>query len=140
MNETITDIAKKFLRDEKIATRQALLLATLGLTKNVGDMADITYGVNYSQHPFDTERKNQMIEHLGYAMLNWQILALATGETGDEIMTRFINEWQTKHSGTEKASIKDLLKHLKANVKPEANAQQQQIAGKPAAVEPTHQL
>ncbi len=111
MNNNIKEIAEKFLEEEKIPTKTALLMASLGLNKSAGDIADIAYGVNFSQHAYNDERREQMVEYLGYAMLNWQILALSTGISADEIAKRFEAEWLTKHTG--KASIKDLLKHLK---------------------------
>ncbi|MCM1404437.1 MAG: hypothetical protein NC133_02985 [Prevotella sp.] len=115
MNDKIKEIAEKFLAEEKIPTKTALLMASLGLSKNVGDVADIAYGVNFNQHPYNEERQRQMVDCLGYIMLNWQILALSTGLNADEIAQRFTAEWETKHLG--KASIKDLLKHLKPNVR-----------------------
>lgn len=115
MNNEIKEIAEKFLAEEKIPMKPALLMASLGLNKSAGDIADIAYGVNFSQHPYNEERQQQMVEYLGYAMLNWQILALSTGLSADEISKRFSAEWLTKHTG--KASIKDLLKHLKPNAR-----------------------
>ncbi len=111
MNNEIKEIAEKFLAEEKIPPKTAILMASLGLNKSAGDIADIAYGVNFSQHAYNDERRQQMAEYLGYAMLNWQILALSTGISADEIAKRFTAEWLTKHTG--KASIKDLLKHLK---------------------------
>lgn len=115
MNNEIKEIAEKFLAEEKIPTKAALLMASLGLNKSAGDIADIAYGVNFSQHAYNEERQQQMVEYLGYAMLNWQILALSTGLSADEISKRFTAEWLTKHTG--KASIRDLLKHLKPNAR-----------------------
>lgn len=115
MNDHIKEIAEKFLAEEKIPVKPALLMASLGLNKSAGDIADIAYGVNFSQHPYSEERQQQMIEYLGYAMLNWQILALSTGVSADEIAKRFEAEWLTKRTG--KASIKDLLKHLKPSAR-----------------------
>ncbi len=115
MNDKIKEIAEKFLAEENIPTKTAMLMASLGLTKNVGDIADIAYGINFNQHPYNEERQKQMVDYLGYVMLNWQILALSTGLNADEIAKRFAAEWLTKRTG--KASIKDLLKHLKANVR-----------------------
>lgn len=113
MNNDIKEIAEKFLTEEKISPKTALLMASLGLNKSAGDIADIAYGVNFSQHAYNDERRQQMVEFLGYAMLNWQILALSTGISADEIAKQFANEWITKRTG--KASIKALLKHLKPN-------------------------
>jgi hypothetical protein len=113
MNNNIKEIAEKFLTEEKIPTKAAILMASLGLNKSAGDIADIAYGINFNQHPYNEERQQQMIEYLGYAMLNWEILALSTGISADEIAKRFSAEWLTKRTG--KASIKDLLKHLKPN-------------------------
>lgn len=115
MNNEIKEIAEKFLAEEKVPTKAALLMASLGLNKSAGDIADIAYGVNFSQHAYNEERQQQMVEYLGYAMLNWQILALSTGLSADEIAKRFTAEWLTKHTG--KASIRDLLKHLKPNAR-----------------------
>ena len=115
MNDKIKEIAEKFLAKENISPKTALLMASLGLSKSAGDVADIAYGVNFNQHPYNEERQNQMVEYLGYVMLNWQILALSTGINADEIINRFSAEWLTKRTG--KASIKDLLKHLKSNVR-----------------------
>ena len=115
MNNEIKEIAEKFLAEEKVPTRAAILMASLGLNKSAGDIADIAYGVNFSQHAYNEERQQQMVEYLGYAMLNWQILALSTGLSADEIAKRFTAEWLTKHTG--KASIRDLLKHLKPNAR-----------------------
>ena len=113
MNDEIKEIAEKFLTEEKVSPKAALLMASLGLNKSAGDIADIAYGVNFSQHAYSDERRQQMVEFLGYAMLNWQILALSTGISADEIAKQFSNEWITKRTG--KASIKALLKHLKPN-------------------------
>lgn len=111
MNEHIKEIAEKFLEEEGIPTKASILMASLGLNKSAGDIADIAYGINFNQHAYNEERQKQMVEYLGYAMLNWQILALSTGLSADEIAKRFAAEWLTKRTG--KASIKDLLKHLK---------------------------
>lgn len=113
MNDKIKTIAEKFITEENIPQKTAILMASLGLNKNAGDIADIAYGINFNQHIYNEERKKQMIEYLGYAMMNWQILASCTGISADEIADRFAAEWITKHDG--KASIKDLLKHLKSN-------------------------
>ena len=130
MNNQIKEIAEKFLTEEKIPTKAALLMASLGLNKRAGDIADIAYGVNFSQHAYNTERQQQMVEYLGYAMLNWQILALTTGLSADEIAKRFSAEWLTKHTG--KASIKDLLKHLKPNARVMENAYEKPVEKTPA--------
>lgn len=115
MNDKIKEIAEKFLAEENIPTKTAILMASLGLSKNVGDVADIAYGINFNQYPYNEDRQKQMVDYLGYIMLNWQILALSTGLNADEIANRFSAEWLTKRTG--KASIKDLLKHLKQNVR-----------------------
>ena len=112
MNEHIKEIAEKFLKEENIPMKTAILMASLELNKNAGGIADIAYGINFNQHAYNEDRQNQMIEYLGYIMLNWQILAMSTGINADEIAKRFAAEWLTKRTG--KASIKDLLKHLKA--------------------------
>ena len=113
MDNRIKEIAEKFIAEEGIPTRTAILMASLGLNKSAGDIADIAYGINFNQHPYNEERQKQMVDYLGYVMLNWQILALSTGLSADEISKRFAAEWLTKHTG--KASIKDLLKHLKTH-------------------------
>jgi|GEM_PF-3133756 len=130
MNNQIKEIAEKFLEEEKISTKSALLMASLGLNKSAGDIADIAYGVNFSQHIYNQERQQQMVEYLGYAMLNWQILALSTGLSADEIGKRFAGEWLTKHTG--KASIKDLLKHLKPNARAMEAAAHEKMANEVA--------
>ena len=112
MNDRIKEIAEKFLEEDGIPTKTAILMASLGLNKSAGDIADIAYGINFNQHPYNEERQKQMIDYLGYVMFNWQLLALSTGLSADEIAKRFASEWLTKRTG--KASIKDLLKHLKA--------------------------
>lgn len=143
MNDHIKEIAEKFLAEEKIPMKPALLMASLGLNKSVGDIADIAYGVNFNQHPYSEERQQQMVEYLGYAMLNWQILALSTGLSADEIAKRFEAEWLTKRTG--KASIKDLLKHLKPNARAmettpnPAAPTKGVVAEKPTNSEPTHE-
>lgn len=111
MDSRIKEIAEKFLEEEGIPTKTAILMASLGLNKDAGDIADIAYGINFNQHAYNEERQKQMVDYLGYVMLNWQILALSTGLSADEISKRFAAEWMTKRTG--KASIKDLLKHLK---------------------------
>ena len=126
MNNQIKEIAEKFLAEEKITPKTALLMASLGLNKSAGDIADIAYGVNFNQHIYNAERQQQMVEYLGYAMLNWQILALSTGLSADEIGKRFASEWLTKHTG--KASIKDLLKHLKPNARAMEEAVHEKLA------------
>ena len=133
MNDEIKSIAEKFLAEEKVPTKAALLMASLGLNKSAGDIADIVYGVNFSQHAYNPERQEQMIEYLGYAMLNWQILALSTGITADEIAKRFASEWETKRNG--KASIKALLKHLKANARTTENQTSDKTTGKATTAE-----
>lgn len=135
MNNEIKEIAEKFLAEEKIPLKPALLMASLGLNKSAGDIADLAYGVNFNQHPYNEERQQQMIEALGYAMLNWQILALSTGVNADEIIKRFVAEWETKHTG--KASIKDLLKHLKPNARTTETTTTNQPNVNPAATTKT---
>lgn len=115
MNDRIKEIAEKFIKEEGITTKTSLLMASLGLNKNAGDIADIAYGVNFNQHLYNEERQSQMIDYLGYVMFNWQILALSIGLSTEEIAKRFASEWLTKRTG--KASIKDLLKHLKTPVR-----------------------
>ena len=115
MNDRIKEIAEKFIKEEGITTKTSLLMASLGLNKNAGDIADIAYGVNFNQHLYNDERQSQMIDYLGYVMFNWQILALSNGLSTEEIAKRFASEWLTKRTG--KASIKDLLKHLKTPVR-----------------------
>lgn len=115
MNDRIKEIAEKFIKEEGITTKTSLLMASLGLNKNAGDIADIAYGVNFNQHLYNDERQSQMIDYLGYVMFNWQILALSIGLSTEEIAKRFASEWLTKRTG--KASIKDLLKHLKTPVR-----------------------
>ncbi len=119
MNDKIKEIAEKFIEEEAIPTKTAILMASLGLNKSAGDIADIAYGINFNQHPYSEERQKQMVDYLGYIMLNWQILALSTGLNADEIAKRFAAEWLTKRTG--KASIKDLLKHLKTPVRTQQN-------------------
>ncbi len=139
MEDKIKEIAETFLSEENISVKNALQLATLGLTKSVGDIAELTYGVNYSQHPYNDDRKNQLADYLGYAMLNWQILALASGYSGEAIGNRFAAEWLTKHLG--KASIKDLLKHLKPTAKQqETPTQEHQVDREAAPINPTKQI
>lgn len=139
MDDKIKEIAETFLSEENISLKNALQLATLGLTKSVGDIAELTYGVNYSQHPFSTDRKSQLADYLGYALLNWHILALASGYSGEEIGNRFAAEWLTKHLG--KASIKDLLKHLKPTAKQqETPTQEQKVDREPTPVGFTKQV
>ena len=92
MDDKIKEIAEAFLSEENVTIKNALQLATLGLTKSVGDIAELTYGVNYSQHPYNDDRKGQLADYLGYALLNWHILALASGYSGEEIGTRFAAE------------------------------------------------
>ena len=111
MNDRIKEIAEKFIDEEGISTKTSILMASLGLNKSAGDIADIAYGINFNQYPYNEERQNQMLDYLGYVMFNWQILAMSTGVNADEIAKRFAAEWLTKRTG--KASIKDLLKHLK---------------------------
>ncbi len=115
MNDRIKEIAEKFIKEEGITTKTSLLMASLGLNKNAGDIADIAYGVNFNQHLYNDERQSQMIDYLGYVMFNWQVLALSIGLSTEEIAKRFASEWLTKRTG--KASIKDLLKHLKTPVR-----------------------
>ena len=115
MDNKIKEIAEKFIAEENIPTKTAILMATLGLNKNAGDIADIAYGINFNQYAYNEERQKQMVDYLGYVMLNWQILALSTGLSADEISKRFAAEWLTKRTG--KASIKDLLKHLKPHAR-----------------------
>ena len=138
MDDKIKEIAEAFLSEENITVKNALQLATLGLTKSVGDIAELTYGVNYSQHPYNDDRKNQLADYLGYALLNWHILALASGFSSEEIGKRFAAEWLTNRLG--KASIKDLLKHLKPAAKQqEAPAQEQKVDREPAPIDFTKQ-
>lgn len=135
MNDKIKSIAEKFLQEENLPLKNALLLGTMGLTKSTGDIADLAYGINFNQHPYNSDRKNALTEYLGYALLNWHILALAASIDGDEIINRFAAEWETKHNAP---SIKDLLKHLKKPLtKQESPTQEQQVAGKPTQIDLT---
>ena len=127
MDNRIKELAEKFLEEEHIPTKTAIMMASLGLNKNAGNIADIAYGINFNQHAYNEERQAQMINYLGYVMFNWQILALSTGLSTEEISKRFAAEWLTKHTG--KASIKDLLKHLK----PQTMTAEATTPAKPAA-------
>lgn len=135
MNDEVKKIAEKFLKEENLPIKNALQLATLGLTKSVGDIAELTYGVNFSQHVYNDERKHAMAEYLGYALLNWHILALTAGVSGDEIAKRFVAEWESKHNTP---SIKDLLRHLKKpTVQQETTTQDKQVNREPTQVDLT---
>ena len=139
MEQTIKTMAEKFLAEENISTKSALLMASLGLQKSVGDIAELTYGINFNQHPFNEDRKKLLAEYLGYVLWNWQLLATAADLNGDEVVRRFAEEWRTKHS---KVSIKDLLKHLKSTTKTQEQQksapQQEQVKGEPTPTELTH--
>jgi NTP pyrophosphatase (non-canonical NTP hydrolase) len=119
MDSSIKDIADKFLREEKMPTTNALSFAGLGLTKSVGDVAEIAYGVGFSGHPYSDERKSEMAEVLGDILFYWHILAITSGIPWQDIMQRWISEWLVKQKvhiaddDTQRVSIKDLLKHMK---------------------------
>ena len=137
--DQIKTMAEKFLAEENIGTKPALMMASLGLQRSVGDIADLAYGVNFNQHPFNEDRKKLLAEYLGYVLWNWQLLASAADLNSDEVVRRFVEEWRTKHS---KASIKDLLKHLKPATKTqeqqESTTQQEQVKRETTPTELSH--
>jgi len=118
-DSTIKDIAKKFLDDEKLPLTEALAFGALGLSKSVGDIAEIAYGVRFSEHPYDSQRKNDMAEFLGNALFYWHLLAIISGFAGQEIVKSWVHLWRAKNRIKEEedmqVSIKQLLQHLKGN-------------------------
>jgi hypothetical protein len=116
-DSSIKDIAEKFLKEEKLPLLDALSFASLGLTKSIGDIAEIVYGVCFSEHPYDDERKGNMAEILGNILFYWHILAMTSGFTGQTIVKGWVSSWLVKNNVKTNEnihiSIKDLLKHLK---------------------------
>jgi hypothetical protein len=120
-DSSIKDIAEKFLREEKLTLSDALTFGSLGLSKSVGDIAEIAYGVKFSEHPYNDERKGDMAEILGYVLFYWHILAMTSGFAGQEIVKGWVSSWLIKNnikvSEDIHISIKDLLKHMKGKLK-----------------------
>ncbi len=126
MDNSIKDIVKKFLEEEDLPTNAKLMLGSLGLTKSTGNIAELVYGIKFSEHSFGEERRKNLAEFLGSALLNWYVLAEASGFEANEIVSMFCAEWQSKHKTTERVSIKDLLKYLKPSAK-QKDTQDKQI-------------
>jgi hypothetical protein len=124
-DSSIKDIAEKFLKTEQLSLTEALTFGTMGLTKSIGDIAEISYGVKFSEHPYDDERKGNMAELLGYVLFYWHILALTSGFAGLEIVRGWVSSWLIKNNVNLKEdihiSIKDLLKHMKVRDKLKEN-------------------
>lgn len=118
-DSSIKDIAEKFLKEEKLPLQDALTFGALGMSNAVGDIAEIAYGVKFSEHPYDDERRNDMAEFLGNALLYWHILAITSGFNGQEIVKGWVSSWLIKNNVkiTEEISIKELFKHLKIGTK-----------------------
>lgn len=118
-DSSIKDIAEKFLKEEKLSLQDALVFGSLGLSNAIGDIAEIAYGVKFSEHPYDDERKEDMAEFLGNALLYWHILAMTSGFAGQEIVKGWVSSWLIKNNVkvSEEISIKELLNHLKINSK-----------------------
>jgi hypothetical protein len=118
-DSSIKDIAEKFLKEEKLSLQDALVFGSLGLSNAIGDIAEIAYGVKFSEHPYDDERRGDMAEFLGNALLYWHILAITSGFAGQEIVKGWVSSWLIKNNVkmSEEISIKELLSHLKINSK-----------------------
>jgi hypothetical protein len=120
-DSSIKDIAEKFLREEKLTLADALTFGGLGLSNCIGDIAEIAYGVRFSEHPYNDERKGDMAEILGYVLFYWHILALTSGFAGQEIVKGWVSSWLVKNNVKANEdlhiSIKELLKHMKGKLK-----------------------
>ena len=130
MDESIKDIAEKFLKEENMPTSNALAFASLGLTRCVGDIAEIVYGVGFSKHPYNDERKKHISEVLGDILFYWHVTAITSGIPWQDIMQSWVSSWLTKQKKDwlleeqDRASIRILLKHLKTHEKDSAKAKQ----------------
>ena len=120
MDSSIKDIAEKFLKEENMPVANALAFSSLGLTKSVGEIAETVYGVGFSKHPYNDERKKEVAETLGDILFYWHILAITSGIPWQDIMSSWVSSWIVKQKGLEaidkddKVSIRDLLRHMKA--------------------------
>jgi hypothetical protein len=129
MDTSIKDIAEKFLKEENMPTMNALSFSSLGLTKSVGDIAEIAYGVGFSGHPYNDERKKEMAEFLGDILFYWHVLAITSGIPWQDIMQGWVSSWLVKqkrqHEIDEEGhvSIRRLLKYMKK----QDNTQDKQI-------------
>ena len=125
MDDSIKDIAEKFLKEENMPVANALAFSSLGLAKSAGDIAEIVYGVGFSKHPYNDERKKEVAEILGDILFYWHILAITSGIPWQDIMSGWVAAWVVKQKGLNaleldedgKVSIRDLMKHLKSKEK-----------------------
>jgi hypothetical protein len=117
MDSSIKNIAEKFLKEENMPITNALAFGSLGLTKSVGDIAEIVYGVSFSGHPYNDERKKEIAEVLGDILFYWHILAITSGVPWQDIMQGWISAWLIKQKAIDETethvSIRELLKYMK---------------------------
>ncbi|MDR0384130.1 MAG: hypothetical protein LBH47_02285 [Christensenellaceae bacterium] len=115
----IRNIVENFLLEEKMPLNNALAFGSLGLSKAVGDIARITYGVGFSGHPYNDERKSEMAEFLGDLLFYWHVLAISSGIPWTNIMNQWVSEWLKKNMKEEEihASLTQMMKYLKTDNK-----------------------
>jgi NTP pyrophosphatase (non-canonical NTP hydrolase) len=125
MDNSIKDIAEKFLKEEKLPIPDALAFASLGLAKSIGEIAEITYGVSFSGHPYNDERKKETAEVMGDILFYWHILAIVSGIPWQDVMQSWISAWLVKNKtmfpDEFHISIREMLKHMKSKEKLKAS-------------------
>ena len=121
MNQmNIESLVKKFLQEEKFTLRNALAYAGLGLSKTGGHIGSVVTDIVFNGHQYNEERKKRVAEDLGEMMFYWHVLASSVDISPDEIIQQFISLYLIKNqqmSQEMQASIVDLLKHVKTDVK-----------------------
>jgi len=116
----IENLVKKFLADEKFTLRNTMVYGGLGLSKTSGGLNDVVTDIAFNGHPYTEERKRQVAEQLGEMMFYWHVLALTCEISPDEIVQQYVNMYLVKNNQLSvelNASILELMKHVKTNVK-----------------------
>ena len=116
----LQNLVHKFMENEEVTLKQALLQASLGLSATAGDIAEITRGVIFNGYPYTEDRKKKNAEILGRMLFYWIMIASTTDVSPEEIQQQFITEYNLKkniHNEELRASIVELLKHVKTEEK-----------------------
>ena len=113
-------LVDKFVKDEKLSTKNALVYSGLGLSKTSGHINSVVSDVAFNGFMYDVERQKRIAEDLGEMLFHWYLAATTVEIPADEIIQQFINQFYLKNNITPEKlqpSILELMKHVKTDVK-----------------------